>query len=202
MIYLSIKGQRKQGCETLKTKKEMRNLLFHIVRVLRKFGLLMFLAFVISPINGVVVLVIATVISMVFFKETVEEKNPEDYFTDEELRKIESGEEMYDEEYLTLLAKYESYKCPVKVDEITTWTGSEVTNDSYIYNYEINDKKHKYGEIDMDVLKSNILARIDKNGNNAKRIIATNRNMIYRYWDGQTGSCQDVVVSTDELKNL
>lgn len=180
----------------------MRNLLFHIIRVLRKLGLLMFFVFVVSPISGFVVLVIATLISMVFFNDPVEEKDPEDYFTDEELRKIESDEEIDDEEYLTLLAKYESYKCPVKVDEITTWTSSEVTKDSYICNYEINEKKHKYGEIDMNTLKNNILARIDRNGNNAKRIIATNRNMIYRYWNRQTETYEDVVISTDELKNL
>lgn len=180
----------------------MRNLFFHIVRVLRKFGLLMFLAFVVSPISGIVALVIATVISMVFFNDPVEEKNPEDYFTEEELKRIESDEEMDDEEYLTLLAKYESYKCPVKVDEITTWTSSEVTKDSYICNYEINDNNHKYGEIDMDVVKSNILANVNKDGANVQRITATNRNMVYRYWNHQTGSYEDVVLSTDELKEL
>ncbi len=177
----------------------MRNLLFHIVRLLRKFGFFLFLAFVVSPISGVVVLVIATVISMVFFNDHVEEKDPEDYFTEEELRKIESDEEMDDEEYLTLLAKYQSYKCPVKVDKLTTWVSSEITKDSYICNYEI--KKDKCGEIDMNVLKSSILSRIDKNGANAKIIVATNRDMIYRYWDGQMGTYQDVVISTDELKN-
>lgn len=180
----------------------MRNLFFHIVRVLRKFGLLMFFAFVVSPISGIVALVIATVISMVFFNDPVEEKNPEDYFTEEELKRIESDEEMDDEEYLTLLAKYESYKCPVKVDEITTWTSSEVTKDSYICNYEINDKNHKYGEIDMDVVKTKILANVNKDGANVQRITATNRNMVYRYWNHQTGSYEDVVLSTDELKEL
>lgn len=178
----------------------MKRLLFHIVRLLRKFGFLMFLAFVISPISGIVVLAVATVISIMFFNDPVEEKDPEDYFTEEELRKIESDEEMDDEEYLTLLAKYQSYKCPVKIDKLTTWVSSEVTKDSYICNYEINNKNHKYGEIDMNVLKSSILSRIDKNDANAKRIVATNRNMVYRYWNRQTGTYEDIVLSTDELR--
>ena len=179
----------------------MKRVLFHIIRLLRKFGVFLFFAFVISPITGLGVLIIATVLSMALFSDPADDKDPADYFTEEELKKIQSDEEVDDEEYLTLLAKYQSYECPVKVDQITTWTSSEVTKDSFICNYEINDRWHKYGEIDMNVVKSNILAQIDKEGYKVQHIIATNRNMIFRYWNRQTETYEDVVLSIDELRS-
>lgn len=179
----------------------MKRVFSHIKRLFRKFWFFLFFAFAISPIMGLGVLIIATVLSMVLFSDPIDAKAPADYFTEEELRKIQSDEDVDDEEYLTLLAKYQSYECPVKVDQITTWTSSEVTKNSYICNYEINDRWHRYGEIDMNVLKSNILAQIDKKGINVQRIIATNRNMIYRYWNRQSETFEDVVLSIDELRS-
>ena len=179
----------------------MKKVFSHIKRLFRKFWFFLFFAFAISPIMGLGVLIIATVLSMALFSDPVDAKDPADYFTEEELRKIQSDEDVDDEEYLMLLAKYQSYECPVKVDQITTWTSSEVTKESFICNYEINDRWHRYGEIDMNVVKSNILAQIDKKGVNVQRIIATNRNMIYRYWNRQSETFEDVVLSIDELRS-
>ena len=179
----------------------MKKVFSHIKRLFRKFWFFLFFAFAISPIMGLGVLIIATVLSMALFSDPVDAKDPADYFTEEELRKIQSDEDVDDEEYLMLLAKYQSYECPVKVDQITTWTSSEVTKDSFICNYEINDRWHRYGEIDMNVVKNNILAQIDKKGVNVQRIIATNRNMIYRYWNRQSETFEDVVLSIDELRS-
>lgn len=179
----------------------MKRVISHIKRLFRKFWFFLFFAFAISPIIGLGVLIIATVLSMFFFCDPVDAKDPADYFTDEELRKIQSDEVVDDEEYLILMAKYQSFECPIRVDQITTWTSSEVTKSSYICNYEINDKWHIYGEIDMNVLKSNILSQINKNGVNVQRIIATNRNMIFRYWNRQSGTFEDVVLSIDELNS-
>lgn len=179
----------------------MKRVFSHIKRLFRKFWLFLFFAFAISPLMGLGVLIIATVLSMTFFSDPIDAKDPADYFTEEELRKIQSDEDVDDEEYLTLLAKYLSYECPVKIDQITTWTSSEVTKDSFICNYEINDRWHRYGEIDMNVLKSNILTQIDKKGVNVQRIIATNRNMIYRYWNRQSDTFEDIILSIDELRS-
>lgn len=179
----------------------MKRVFSHIKRLFRKFWFFLFFAFAISPIMGLGVLIIATVLSMALFSDPVDAKDPADYFTEEELRKIQSEEDVDDEEYLTLLAKYQSYECPVKVDQITTWTSSEVTKESFICNYEINDRWHRYGEIDMNVVKSNILAQIDKKGINVQRIIATNRNMIYRYWNRQSETFEDVILSIEELRS-
>jgi len=179
----------------------MKKVIYHMLRLIRKFGFILFFAFVISPIFGLGVLVIATILSMLLFSDPIEEKDNTDYFTEDELKKINSDEMIDDEEYLTLLAKYQTFKCPVKVDEITTWTSSEVTRDSFICNYEVKDRWHKYGDIDMNVVKSNILAKINKNGVNVKRVIATNRNLIYRYWNFQEETYEDIVLSKDELRS-
>lgn len=158
--------------------------------------------FVISPLLGIIVFIVALIISMVFFNSFTEDINLEDYFTEEELRILQSDEEVDDEEYLVLLAKFQSYECPVKVDQITTLTSSEVTKDSFIYNYEINDRWRRYGDIDMSVVKSNIMAQIDKTNYNVQRIVATNRNIIFRYRNYRTGTVEDVIVLNEELKSI
>lgn len=180
----------------------MKKVFYHIERLFRKFWYALLFAFIISPFFGLGVLIIATILSIALFSNSFDEKDPADYFTEEDLKKIQSDDEIDDEEFLKLLAKYHSYKCPVKVDNITTWISSEVTKESYICNYEINDKWHRYGEIDMNVVKRNILAQMNKKGINVQPIIATNRNMIHRYWNRQTETYEDVVLSIDELRSL
>ena len=179
----------------------MKKIIYHIVRLLRKFWFFLFLAAAISPFIGLCVFIIALIISLVFFSDSAEVKDPNDYFTEEELRKIQSGEDVDDEEYLTLLAKYQSYECPIKVDQITTWTSSEVTKESFICNYEINDRWHTYGDVDFGVVKNTILSDIDKGGYKVQRILATNRNLIYRYWNRQANTVEDVVLSEEDLRS-
>lgn len=178
----------------------MKRVFSHIKRLFRKFWYFLLCAFIISPFMGLGVLIIATILSMTLFSDPID-KDPAEYFTEEELRMIQSDEVADDEAYLALLAKYQSFECPVKVDQITTWTSSEVTKDAFIFNYEINDRWHRYGDIDPLSLKSKILTQIDTKGVNIQRIIATNRDVIYRYWNRQTESFEDIVLSVDELRN-
>lgn len=178
----------------------MKKVVIHLVRVISKFWFILMIAGAISIVIGVGLLIVMTVISLIFFDNIVEEKNPEDYFTKEELNLIQSDEAADDEAYLSLLAKYQTFECPVKVDEITTWTSSQLTKDSFICHYEINDRWRRYGQINMDVVKNNIMNSLDKEGYKVKRIAATNRNLIFRYRNHQTGTIDDVVVSNEELK--
>ena len=138
---------------------------------------------------------------MVLSSEPVEEKNIDDYFTDEDMKKMDKAEELDDDEYLTLVAKFQTYQCPKKVDQITTWTSSELTKDAYVYNYEIFDKWHKYGELNLMDLKNRILAGIDKQNVNIQRIIASNRNLVFRYRNYQKNTIDDVVLTTNELRS-
>lgn len=177
----------------------MKKVISHIKRLFRKFWFILLLTFGASPFLWIIVLVVATAISVLFFDDPVEPKNPDEYFTEDELRKIQSGEKLEHEEFLQLLAKYQCYECPVKVDRITTWVSSEVTTESYICHYEINDKWHRYGEIDMGMVKNNLLAQLDKNSYKAECIIATNRNVIFRYYNHQTEAVEDVLLTKEDL---
>ena len=150
----------------------MKKLVSHLMRIISKFWFVILIVGSISAFIGLGLLIVMTIVSMVFFDNRVDEKNPEDYFTEEEMRLIQNDEAVDDESYLNLLAKYQTYECPQKVDDITTWTSSELTKDSFICHYEINDKWRMYGEIDMDVVKNNILASIDKQGYKVQRIVA------------------------------
>jgi len=179
----------------------MKRFFYHLSRVISKHWFIIIISSTISGIVGLVVLILMIAWSMAFADDPVEEKDPRDYFTEEELRFINSDEAADDESYLALLAKYQTYECPKKVDEITTWTSSELTKDSFICHYEINDRWRKYGKIDMNVVKQNILNTIDKDGYKVQRIVATNRNMIFRYWNRQEQSFSDVVLSNEELKS-
>jgi hypothetical protein len=179
----------------------MKKVFYHITRVFSKCWFIILLACTISPIVGLGVLILFTIISMVFSSEPVEEKNIDDYFTDEDMKKMDKAEELDDDEYLTLVAKFQTYQCPKKVDPITTWTSSELTKDAYVYNYEINDKKHMYRLLDMNDLKNQILSRIDKQNDKIQRIIATNRNLVFRYRNYQKNTIEDVVLTTNELRS-
>ena len=179
----------------------MKKVFYHITRVFSKCWFIILLACTISPIVALGVLILFTIISMVFSSEPVEEKNIDDYFTDEDMKKMDKAEELDDDEYLTLVAKFQTYQCPKKVDPITTWTSSELTKDAYVYNYEINDKKHMYRLLDMNDLKNQILSRIDKQNDKIQRIIATNRNLVFRYRNYQKNTIEDVVLTTNELRS-
>lgn len=179
----------------------MRRVISHIKRLFRKFWFFLLFAFAISPVIGIGLLIVTTILSLTLFSDPIDAKDPADYFTKEELRKLQEIEKIEGEEFLTLLAKYQSFECPIKVDKITTWTSAEVTKDAYICNYEINDRWHRYEKIDMDTVKSDILSRIDKEDYKVKYIIDSNRNMVFRYWNHQTETIEEIVLTTDELRN-
>lgn len=179
----------------------MKQIIYHLTRVFAKCWFIILLACTISPIIGLGVLILFTIISMVFSSEPVEEKNIDDYFTDEDMKKMDKAEELDDDEYLTLVAKFQTYQCPKKVDPITTWTSSELTKDAYVYNYEINDKKHMYRLLDMNDLKNQILSKIDKQNDKIQRIIASNRNLVFRYRNYQKNTIEDVVLTANELRS-
>ena len=179
----------------------MKRVLSHIKRLFRKFWFLLLLVFGASPFLWILIIVVATVISMLFFSDPVEPKNPDDFFSKEDLKHLESGERLEHEEFLQLLAKYQSYLCPVRVDKITTWTSSEVTKDAYICHYEINDRWHRYREIDMEIVKDNLLAQLDKSSYKVECVIATNRKVIFRYYNCNTETIDDVILSKEELMN-
>lgn len=137
---------------------------------------------------------------MLFFNDPVDVDVILDNFTERELEIIlseEMDETVTDDEYLELLARYQSYFCPKKLDTATIWTESRVTTDSFIYEYEL---KKRIKGFSVEQLRKEILESINKNSVQVQRIVHTNRNMIFRYTYQDNYETFDIVISTEELK--
>jgi hypothetical protein len=149
---------------------------------------------------GLGVLIIATVLSMALFSDPVDVNAILDNFTEDELDIIlaESVDEnVSDDDYLNLLARYQTYFCPKKFDSVTIWTGSVVTKEAYIYDYEL---KREVESFSKETLKERIMGQIDLNCVQVKRLLSSNRNMIFRYTYRNTGETFEIIINTDELK--
>ena len=169
----------------------MKKLFLHIKRLFRKFWFVIFFASAISIVFGVVVLVVMTIISMLFFDNIVDvDAILEIIFS------VEMDENVTDDDYLTLLASYQSFFCPKKVDRKTIWISSMVNDDAYIYCYEIKGNN----PISIEQQKKRILAQINTNGVQVKRLVNSNRNLVFRYTYCQTDETVEIVFTTDELR--
>jgi hypothetical protein len=154
----------------------------------------------ISLVFGLALVIVMTAISMLFFNDPVDVDAILDNFTERELEIIlseEMDETVTDDEYLELLARYQSYFCPKKLDTATIWTESRVTVDSFIYEYEL---KKRIKGFSVEQLRKEILESINKNSVQVQRIVHTNRNMIFRYTYQDNYETFDIVISTEELK--
>lgn len=177
----------------------MKKLFLHIKRLFRKFWFVIFFAFAVSLVHGLIALVVMTIISMLFFDNIVDVDAILENFTDEQLEIIlseEMDENVSDDDYLTLLARYQSFFCPKKIDRGTIWTCSMVTNDAYIYSYELKGNE----PILVEEQKKKIFAQINTNGVHVKRLVNSNRQLVFRYTYRQTGETVEIVFTTDELR--
>jgi hypothetical protein len=177
----------------------MKKLFLHIKRLFRKFWFVIFFAFAVSLVHGLIALVVMTIISMLFFDNIVDVDAILENFTDEQLEIIlseEMDENVSDDDYLTLLARYQSFFCPKKIDRGTIWTCSMVTNDAYIYSYELKGNE----PISVEELKKKIFAQINTNGVHVKRLVNSNRQLVFRYTYRQTGEAVEIVFTTDDLR--
>lgn len=178
----------------------MKKLFLHIKRLFKKFWFVIFLAFAISLLHGVGLLIIMTVISMLFFSDPVDVDAVMDEFTERELDIIlseEMDDSVSDDEYLELIVRYQSFFFPKKLDYVTTLVGSEVTDDAFIYEYELKKKLDGFSE---ESQKTRILQQINKQSVHVKRLVNSNRSMICRYYYRQTGETLDIVITTEELR--
>lgn len=178
----------------------MKRLFLHIKRIFKKFWFIIFFMSAISLVFGLALVIIMTIISILFFSDPVDVDGILDNFTERELEIIlseEMDESVADNEYLELIAKYQSYFCPKKIDSITIWTGSQVTTDSFIYEYELRKRIDGFS---VERLRREILSKINKNSVHVQRMIRTNRNMIFRYTYRDNYETFDIVISTEDLK--
>lgn len=177
----------------------MKKLFLHIKRLFKKFWFVIFFFFAISLIHGLIALVLMTIVSLLFFDNIVDVDAILENFTDKQLEIIlseEMDENVTDDDYLTLLARYQSFFCPKKIDRTTIWTSSEVTKEAYIFNYELKGNE----PIATDEQKKRIFAQINTNGVHVKRLVNSNRQLVFRYTYRQTGETIEIVFTTDELR--
>ncbi len=177
----------------------MKKLFLHIKRLFRKFWFLLIIAFAISFVIGFGVLLLMTIISMLFFDNIVDVDAVLKNFTDEELAIIFSekmDKSVSDDDYLNLLAKYQSYFCPKKIDRNTIWTGSTVTDNAYIFSYELKGCEL----ISTEKQKNLILSKINKKGVHVKRVVNSNRSLAFRYTCRQTNKTVEIVFGANELR--
>ena len=177
----------------------MKRIYLHVKRLFKKFWVIIFLGFAISFVMGFALLIIMTAISMLFFNDPVDVNGILENFTDRELEIImatEMDDTVSDDDYLTLLARYQSFFCPKKADWLTIWTGAEATDTAYIHYYELK----KNIEISKETQKKNLLAQINKNGVQTKRLIRSNRNLVFNYTYRKSGETFEIALTPEDLK--
>lgn len=180
----------------------MKKVFSHIKRIFKYYWYVIIIISAVSLIWGLGLLVVMTAISLLLLDDPIEPIDEEEIlknFTEEQKEILLSEElDMYvsDDDYLTLFAKYESYCCPRRTDRNTIWTGSMVTDEAYIYCYEIKGNAHVYTKLQ----KESILSQINKYSVNVRRLVKSNRNLIFRYTYCQTGETVEVVFDANELR--
>ena len=178
----------------------MKRVILHSKKVIRNHWFIICIAGAVSFVYGIIAFLAFLIYSMNFTEDPVDVNDIMKEFTEEELGIVLADtmdENVSDEEYFTLLARYQSYFCPKKVDRVTTWVGSEVTEDSYIMSYEI--KKEIEG-FSADVLKDNILKEINPNCVQTIRLVRSGKNMVFRYTNTSTYDSFDIVITPSDLK--
>lgn len=178
----------------------MKRVILHSKKVIRNHWFIICIAGAVSFVYGIIAFLAFLIYSMNFTEDPVDVNDIMKEFTEEELGIVLADtmdENVSDEEYFTLLARYQSYFCPKKVDRVTTWVGSEVTEDSYIMSYEI--KKEIEG-FSADVLKDNILKEINPNCVQTIRLVRSGKNMVFRYTNTSTYDSFDIVITPNDLK--
>lgn len=178
----------------------MKRVILHSKKVIRNHWFIICIAGAVSFVYGIIAFLAFLIYSMNFTEDPVDVNDIMKEFTEEELGIVLADtmdENVSDEEYFTLLARYQSYFCPKKVDRVTTWVGSKVTEDSYIMSYEI--KKEIEG-FSADVLKDNILKEINPNCVQTIRLVRSGKNMVFRYTNTSTYDSFDIVITPNDLK--
>ena len=177
----------------------MKRVFLHSKKVIRNHWFIIAIAWAISFVFGIGLFLLLLIWSMAFTQDPVDVNDVMDNFSERELEIVLAetvDESITDDEYLSTLARYQSYFCPKKLDYLTTWVGSVYTGDSYVLNYEI---KRDFEAINQETLRENILAQINKNSVQVIRLVRSCKNMIFRYTDRKTYESFDIVIGNMEL---
>ena len=107
---------------------------------------------------------------------------------------------------LMLISKAENMLLPVKVDQLTNWTGSQLSNSSFVYVYEVDDSAIDLNTIDRVKLKEQMISLYAHPQKPMERqidlCINTGRSIGYKYIGTQTNNSFIIELSSSELQRL
>lgn len=107
---------------------------------------------------------------------------------------------------LMLISKAENMLLPVKVDQLTNWTGSQLSNRSFVYVYEVDDSVIDLNTIDRVKLKEQMISLYANPQKPMERqielCINTGRSIGYKYIGTQTNNSFIIELSSSELQRL
>ena len=107
---------------------------------------------------------------------------------------------------LMLISKAENMLLPVKVDQLTNWTSSQLSNNSFVYVYEVDDSAIDLNTIDRFKLKEQMISIYAHPQKPMERqielCINTGRSIGYKYIGTQTNTSFTIELSPSELQNV
>ena len=182
----------------------MRKLFLHIKRLVTKFWYFILFSFAISPLFALLVILVMTVLSLLFFEDPIDEGLIRRSFTDDELRILmltDVDEKVDADEYFALRARFDELTCQGKIGRYTTVVGVEVTKDSYICLNDVDDTKKGFEPINEIGTKYQVLSRI-KGTPSVNWLTYYNRNLVFRYRYVSSGKEVEIVITPEEMKKL
>lgn len=107
---------------------------------------------------------------------------------------------------LEMVAMTTRLMLPARVDQVTTWTDTRLTDETFEYIYHIDDGSIDLSSIDKGTLRYEKLTMLSQNmdvmGNVVKCCKATRRNLVYKYIGNNSNKTILVVLTPTDLDNV
>lgn len=120
---------------------------------------------------------------------------------------IAHAKEMTAEDFsLLMISMTTRLMLPARVDQISTWTDTRMTDETFEYVYRIDDDNLDFSSVDIEALKREKIATLAQNtdllGNVVRGCIATHRKLIFRYIGNSSKKTINVVLTESDLRNI
>ena len=106
---------------------------------------------------------------------------------------------------LEMVALSTKLMLPARVDLVTTWIDTKVTDTTFEYVYRIDDASIDLNSVDMGMMKSEKLSILRENmdvmGKVVRCCIATHRSLVYKYESSATNNSIRVYLTEQDLRN-
>lgn len=107
---------------------------------------------------------------------------------------------------LEMVAMSTRLMLPTRVDQVTTWIDTQLTDTAFEYIYRIDDDGIDLYSVDLGMMRNEKLSILRQNmdimGKVVRCCIATNRNLVYKYIGRTSNKTIDVVLSPSDLRGI